>query len=389
VLSSDQAAGRNERVTAKLSEAFASFERAWLNTAHQGPMPLVAAEEGRRAVEAKLDPRQIPEDVFFQVPALLRNTLGELVGASAGEIVLGNSTSYGLNLLAQGLPLRAGDEVLLVEGDFPASIYPWLPLERRGVRLRTLPAPSGALEPDDLEGALTDRTRVVCTSWVFSFSGRTADVAALVEVCRERDDITFVLNGSQAIGARPADVHDLGVDALVSCGFKWLCGPYATGFAWLHPALMQRLDYEQGYWLAQVDGIANPPDHYALRHDLDAAAYDVFCTANLSVFPAWQSAVSLLLDHGIREIQRHDQSLIDQLIAGLPRGWRLRSPASGAERSTLVFLEPELPDTVEQALLRLDSAGVDAGERAGKIRISPHIHNTPADVDRALAALTA
>jgi len=254
-----------------------------------------------------------------------------------------------------------------------------------------LPAASGALEPDDLQAALTDRTRVVCTSWVFSFTGRTADIPALVDVCRRHGQITFVLNGSQAVGARPTDVYELGIDALVSCGFKWLCGPYATGFAWLRPELMQLLEYEQGYWLAQVDEIANPPEHYELRQDLGAAAYDVFCTANLFTFPAWHAAVSLLLDHGIDAVERHDQSLIDQLLDGLPDGlpdgWKLHSPAARAERSTLVFLEPERPDTVKQALARLDAAGVDGGERAGKIRLSPHIHNTPQDIDRTLAAL--
>lgn len=374
-------------MNAPLHEAFGPLERAWLNTAHQGPLPHVAAEVGRRAIEEKLDPRRISEGAFFEVPAMLRSTLARLVAADPAEIVLGNSTSYGLNLLAHGLPLVAGDEVLLVEGDFPASIYPWLPLQRSGIRLRMLPAPSGALEPEDLEAALTDRTRVVCTSWVFSFTGRTADVPALVEVCRQHDEITFVLNGSQAVGARPTDVYELGVDALVSCGFKWLCGPYATGFAWLRPELMRRLEYEQGYWLAQVEEIAHPPDHYGLRQDLGAAAYDVFCTANFSVFPAWQRAVSLLLDHGVDEIERHDQSLIDHLIAELPRGWKLRSPASGAERSTLVFLEPDRPDTVEEALHRLDIAGIDGGERAGKIRLSPHVHNTSGDIERTLAAL--
>jgi selenocysteine lyase/cysteine desulfurase len=90
-----------------------------------------------------------------------------------------------------------------------------------------------------------------------------------------------LLNGSRAVGARPVDVHGLGVDALVSCGFKWLCGPYATAFAW-----------------------------------------------------------------------------------------------NG-------------PDTVEQALARLDAAGVDVAERAGRIRIAPHVHNTPENIDRALAALAA
>ena len=125
-------------------------------------------------------------------------------------------------------------------------MFPWLPLRRRGIRLRTLPAAGGAPSPDNLAGALTDRIRVVCMSLVFSFSGATADVSALVEVCRDRSNAMFVLNGSQAVGARPTDVRALGVDALVACGFKWLCGPYATGLAWLRPEHSDTLDYEQG-----------------------------------------------------------------------------------------------------------------------------------------------
>lgn len=368
---------------------FGSFgERAWLNTAHQGPLPLAAAERARASIEEKLDPRRIPEESFFEIPARLRRQLGRLIGADPNDVVLANSTSYGLDLLAHGLDLHEGDEVLLADGDFPATIYPWLPLERRGVRLRTVPAPAGAPEPDDLRRALSEQTKVVCMSWVFSFTGRTADVPALVGICREHGDITFVLNGSQAVGARPTDIHELGVDALVSCGFKWLCGPYATGFAWLSPQLRESLAYQQGYWLAQVDDISRPPDHYELRTDLGAAAYDVFCTANLSTYPAWERSVSLLLDAGLDEVHRHDQALVQRLIDGLPTGWRLRSPADRTSRSTLVFIDAQGGDAIGSALRALDSAGVDVGERAGMIRISPHVHNTARDIDRLLDVLS-
>jgi len=113
-------------MAASLCEAFGPLDRAWINTAHQGPLPRAAAEAARLAIEEKLDPRRIAEEAFFEVPHTLRGTLGRLVGADPREIVLANSTSYGLDLLAHGLPLQVGDEVLLVEGDFPASIYPLL-----------------------------------------------------------------------------------------------------------------------------------------------------------------------------------------------------------------------------------------------------------------------
>jgi cysteine desulfurase / selenocysteine lyase len=60
-----------------------------------------------------------------------------------------------------------------------------------------------------------------------------------------------VLN-TQAVGARPFDAPRWGVDAVVGCGFKWLCGPYGTGYSWIRPGLLDELDYHQDYWLAQM-----------------------------------------------------------------------------------------------------------------------------------------
>jgi selenocysteine lyase/cysteine desulfurase len=127
----------------------------------------------------------------------------------------------------------------------------------------------------------------------------------------------------------------------------------------------------------------------ALRAVCDRVCLDASSLhANLSTFPAWKRSVSLLLEHGLDNVERHDQALVERLIEELPGNRKLRSPSSPAERSTLVFIEPEEPDTIGQALSRLEKAGVDAGERAGKIRLSPHIHNTANDIQRALDALT-
>jgi cysteine desulfurase/selenocysteine lyase len=152
----------------------------------------------------------------------------------AAELVLGNSTTYGLHLLAHGLPLHRGDEVLLVDGDFPATVIPWLPLERRGIRVRRLEPEARPLSAAQLEAELTPATRVFCSGWVFSFTGEAIDLDAIGRLCRERG-VLFVVNASQAIGARLLDLGATPVDALVSCGFKWLCGPYGTGFAGWRP----------------------------------------------------------------------------------------------------------------------------------------------------------
>jgi selenocysteine lyase/cysteine desulfurase len=95
---------------------------AWLNCAHQGPLPRAAVEAAQNAIEQKQSPHLIPEDAFWDVPLRLKQAIGSLIGAPASKIILANSRSYGLNLLVQGLPWEQGDEVLVVAGDFPATV---------------------------------------------------------------------------------------------------------------------------------------------------------------------------------------------------------------------------------------------------------------------------
>lgn len=164
-------------------------------------------------------PATLDDESFFSLPRELKGALGRLIGRPGEEVILGNSTSYGLDLLAHGLELAAGDEVLLVEGDFPATITPWLILEREGVRIRRMRPQPRPITAGQLEAEISPATRVFCSSWVFSFSGEAIDLQTVGRLCRDRG-ITFVVNASQAIGVRPIALAEMPVDALVSCGFK-------------------------------------------------------------------------------------------------------------------------------------------------------------------------
>ncbi|RPI53413.1 MAG: aminotransferase class V-fold PLP-dependent enzyme [Chloroflexi bacterium] len=376
------------------SQDFGPFEgRIWMNCAHQGPLPRVAADAAREAIAWKVAPFEMTQERFDGVPARLREALARLLGATVDEIVLGNSASYGLHLLANGLPWRAGDEVLVVDGDFPSDVLPWLGLERRGVTVRRLRPAQPLPDPDELRQALSPATRLFCTTWVHSFSGFAADLAGLGAVCRERG-VLLVANTSQALGARTLDVRSVPVDAVVNVGFKWLCGPYGTGLAWIRPDLIASLEYNQAYWLAQMTAadlgrergeggeLRLPPGPPTAR------TYDVFGTANFFNYTAWTAAVEYLLAQGLERIARHDEGLVERLVGGLDRShYALLSPREGASRSTLVFVSHRDPARNAGIHRRLKQAGVEVSYRQGKLRLAPHLHNTPADVDRVLAAL--
>lgn len=398
-------------------ESFASdfgpFDaRVWMNCAHQGPLPRVAARAARRELAKKIRPYAIDDDSFHRVPDRLRRVLGRLVGAPPAEIVLGDSTSYGLHLLANGLPWRHGDEILLVQGDFPATILPWLGLREKGVRVRFLeprrgsptdrptrrptPQPTVHPTPEDVEARMTPRTRLVCASWVSSFTGAALDLQGIGSVCRDRG-VAFVVNGSQGVGSLAVDVGTLPVDALACCGSKWLCGPYGTGFLWLRPDLLDKLGCNRAYWLPRQRGrpldemrrgvrLREPvPDTHT---HVGASKYDVFGTANFLNFVPWTRALEYLLEVGIGRIEARNAALVDRLVEGLlDHGFDVCSPPSGPRRSCLVLFSHPRADRNHALVRALSRAGVHVALRDGKVRASPHLYNTPADVERTLEVL--
>lgn len=363
-------------------------DRMWFNTAHQGPLPRRAVAAAHHAAELKVAPHRIGDDDFTDMPEHLRSLLARLVGASPDHIVLGNSTSYGLHLIANGLPWHDGDEVLVIAGDYPATVLPWKRLAGGGgVRTVELQPESGSLTADELAAAITPRTRVLAVTWVDSFTGRALDLDALGAVCR-RNGVLLIVNASQALGARPIDVTSTPVDAVVSCGYKWLCGPYGTGFAWLHPELLERLVPQQAYWLAMQAGRGlHQMRDTSLRDDLGVRALDTFCPANfLDVLP-WTASVEMFLETGIDEIARWDQQLIGHLVRDLDHNrYHLVSPADGWARSTLVVLTDTISSS-EDRYRELAKAGVDAAYREGNLRLSVHLFNTTEQIDRILDVL--
>jgi selenocysteine lyase/cysteine desulfurase len=374
------------------AEFAALGDRVWLNCAHQAPLPARARAEAEEALRWKAEPWELTTERFSGVPLRLKRALGLLIGAPAEEIILANSASYGLHLIANGFPFAAGDEVLVMRGDFPSDILPWLGLEPRGVATRQLaPREGRVLEADDIRAAIGPRTRLLCVTWVHSLSGWAIDVDAIGRLCREHG-IAFILNVSQAVGARPLDVASAPVDAVVCAGWKWLLGPYATGFCWVCPELLARLTCHQTYWLSllSADDLGREHLDLSLRGDAGAARWDVFARANFLNFSALSASVELLLECGIDAVAAHDAALVQRLIDGLDRRrYRLTSPEIGPATSTLVFIEPRDRDQAVAIQRSLAGQGVHVAYRAGALRLSPHLYNNAADIDRALEALHA
>ncbi len=368
---------------------FGPFDgRIWLNASSIGPLPKVAVKAAKEAIERNISPHRLPIELYQEVPSRLKRALSELVGVNRWEIIIGNSTSYGLHLLANGIPFKAGDEVLLVKGDFPASILPWLALRKQGVTVREIEPKGTALQVEDVAEHITDKTKLLCATWVDSFTGYAIDEQAIGKMCRDHD-VWFVLNATQGIGARHIDVSNTPVDAITSTGAKWLLGPYGTGFCWVKPELLNILEYNQCYWPVQHgDRDLDQMRDYRLREDVGAAAYDIFSTANHFNNVPWTACIEYLNAQGIPQIQKHNDRLVDKLIRGFdPDHFILESPRSGPERTAIVVVSHREPTRTRDLFELLTNEGIDISLREGNLRISPHLYNTSEDIDRLLSVL--
>jgi len=362
--------------------------RVWINCAHQGPLPKVAVEAAKEALKWKIEPFHLDDESFLKVPQHMKRVLGRLVNIPPDQIILSNSTSYGIHLLANGISWKENDEMLLVNGDFPANILPWLFLKKQGVKIRFIQPQNSGLTVDDVAEQLTPSTKLFCTSWVNSFTGHAIDIHGIGNVCRERG-IIFVVNGSQALGARVLDLSASMIDAFSCCGFKWLCGPYGTGFCWIKPEILKSLKYNQAYWLTMQHGRSlNQMREYELRNDLGASAYDVFCTANFMNFMPWAASVEYLLEQGLDEIENYDNTLVSHFIEQLDRRkYELLSPPQGTGCSTLVLFSHNKANRNNYIYETLRQNKIDISLREGNLRISPHLYNTTNDIDRLLSIL--
>jgi len=361
----------------------------WVNAAHQGALPRVGAAAAREAVDWKLDPQQLTTERFRTVPERVRTSVARLLGAQAEDVFLSNGSSYGLHLLANGLPLTRGDGVLLMRGDFPSNVLPWLDLRKRGVDVQLLAPARHVLQPAEIEEHLTPATRVVCLSWVHSFSGWTLDIDAIGKMCRD-NGTWLIVNATQGLGPRTLDVSRTPVDAVVGSGWKWLCGPYGTGLGWLRRELRETLTYNRRYWLTMqtADDLGTERDATEDSPPDEARRYDIFGTANFFNFHAWGATLDYLHDCGVDAIRKHDQGLVDRLIAGLdPKQFELISPAEGDPRSTLIFLTHREAGRNREIYDRCIAERVHLAFRGGKLRVAPHLYNTDRDIDRVLAAL--
>ena len=199
-----------------------------------------------------------------------------------------------------------------------------------------------------------------------------------------------MLDAAQCAGAMPIDVTMLGADFLTASGYKWLLGPYGTGFLWARADRITEMPERPFYWMAAVgaekfDSLANSD----FRLSSGARRWDSPETANFFNLSALDASLEFLLRVGVDRVWQHCGRLISEMIERLPLDHCvLASPADPADRGPYACVAARKREETPLLFQRLQEAGVIVSLREGALRVSPHLYNSERDIDRLLTVLT-
>jgi selenocysteine lyase/cysteine desulfurase len=315
----------------------------------------------------------------------LRGQIATLINArSIDEIALMPNTATGINTAAVSLPLRPGDSVLVLDGDYPANIYPWLNQAHRGVLTKIVPQHRGGLDLATLEQRIDPRTRVIALSTAMFATGFRNDIAAVGRLCHERG-IFFVVDGIQTLGAFDLDVQGCHIDMLAAGSQKWLLSTPGSGFLYCRQELFEQLVPGAYVGAASVVDPQNYLD-YNFTFPPNAERFNTG-TINWTGMVALHAALGLLHEVGIARISRRVLHLVETLIADLTgRGYELVASTAPEHRSGIVVVSVPYAEAVNT---RLNEQGIIVTARGSGVRIAPHFYNTVEEVLRVGKALDA
>ena len=363
----------------------------YLNLAGNSPIPKGAIKRMQEAIEWKKFPQRIPDSAFFEVPNRVRAAIAQLIGGKSEEVALTTGASTGMSAVAYGLKWQPRDEVITASGEFPLQYATWKPMEEReGIKVNAV-KPRGAFHTaDDFIAALTPKTRLVSVSHVRFDDGSKLDAGKLAAACHAQGAL-LLLDVSQSCGAVPMDVPQMGADFLVCAGYKWLLGPFGTGFFWAKSQHLASIRPGPFYWMA-----TGGADNFAAlatsdpKPGHDAKRWDSAETANYLNNAAVDASLGFVLRAVPETVLAHNHKLIDFMYERLPKDRCVpASPLEHPLRGPYGCFTARKPEATAALYDRLRKENVITSLREGNIRVSPYLYNTERDIDRLISVITA
>lgn len=356
--------------------AHISDGQVYFNHASVGPI----SQKVRSVIDEHINDRSRGQiDNFAKVLERSRSAkekIGVMLNCESERVAWTPNVSSAMSILASGINWKPGDRILINDQEFPSNVYPFLNLQKSGVEIDFVKSVNGMVSAEEIERAVTPRTRLLSISLVQFVTGFRSDLEHLGEICR-KNGIIFSVDAIQGAGAVNIDTKKSNVDFLSGGAHKWLMSLQGTGYLFISERLQDQLHQKNVGWLSVKDA------WNLLNYDLtfkDTAERFETGTPNAIGITALDQSLSLFTDYGFNRIEKrildNTEYFIEKIsdIGAVPV---LRN----ADRKNLAGIVSVKFDDLELIYERLKEAQITAVVREGILRFSPHFYNTKDEID--------
>jgi isopenicillin-N epimerase len=308
-----------------------------------------------------------------------RDPLAAFVGCTRDELALVRNATEANNYIANGLDMKAGDEVLMTDQEHPGGEHPWnLKAKRYGIVVKKValpkPVPDAATVLNLFGDAITPRTRVMFFSHISTVTGTVLPAKELCALARSKGILSAV-DGAHVPGMMKLNIRELGCDVYTSSPHKWLQAPKGCGFLYVRDEVIDRL------WnTIATEGWDEPK--------IRAERFQRIGSSNVPVLCGLKASIALAQEIGLERIEKRHRQMADYILKEmLKRGavsWTSPDPVLRCGIATVTVAPQKMPD-MENWMWKEKKVRI-RGAVPHKVRLSTPYYVLQKDVDRYLAA---
>ena len=357
----------------------------YLNCAYMAPLAREVSAAFADGAAYKSRPWTYSPADFFSYAETFRVRAATVAGADADCIAVVPSVSYGMAIAARNLPLRTGQQIIVLADQFPSNLYVWRErAAETGAQIITVQRDQNAAWTDAVLAAIGNDTAIVAVPNCHWADGGMVDLVKVGKACRAAG-AALVLDLTQSLGALPFDIKDVQPDFMVAACYKWLMGPYSIGMLYAAPKYHDGQPIEQG-WINRA-GSENFSKLVEYRDDFQPGArrFDMGERANTPALMGATAAINMLLNWGVDAIA---ETLAAKTLAIASAAQAIGLSASPLDIRAPHFLALGFPGEVPAGLTdRLAAENVFVSLRGRSLRVTPHVYNEDADGEQLIAVL--
>ncbi|HEY5824206.1 MAG TPA: aminotransferase class V-fold PLP-dependent enzyme [Cyclobacteriaceae bacterium] len=358
-------------------------EVTYLNCANMSPLLKSVKEAAHEGIETRAHPWKLTGKSWFTDSEVLRDYAAKIYQTSADNIAFAPSASYGLATAAKNIKLKAGQEIIILEKQFPSNVYVWEKLAQQfDLKLITVKKEKDKSFTESIIERISDRTGVVAIPNNHWMDGALVDLEKVSKKVKSVNAL-LILDLSQSLGALPINIEKIDPDYAVSVGYKWMMGPYSMSYQYIAPRWQEAWEPLEYSWMtrSKSDDFTTLT-HYTSEFRTGARKFDVGEFSQFNTMPMCIAALKQITDWGIDTIQSHAKKLTNVI-----REFNATSANDYGETAGHMIAIPFGSRDADKVKKHLAEKKIMVSYRESIIRVSPNVYNSVEDVSKLLNSL--